>query len=48
MKQTGVSQRKDAVRGSYPPQYETKQNENRLAIVIIFVIIGALILFGMQ
>lgn len=48
MKHSGITSRKERENGSRPPRIETKQNENRLAIVIIFIAVVVLILFGLQ
>lgn len=48
MKQSGIPSAKEKVNNPNAAQGETKQNENRLAIVIIFIAVVGLILFGLQ
>ena len=48
MKQSGISSGKDNVNGSIQSQAETKQNENQVAVAIIFIALVCLILFSLQ
>lgn len=48
MKQSVHTSGKETVNDSRHSLIETKQNENRLAVVIIFIAVVVLIIFGLQ
>jgi hypothetical protein len=48
MKQSGKPSRKETKQSISTSSIETKQNENRLALVIIFIAVIGLIIFSFQ
>jgi hypothetical protein len=48
MKQSGMPPKKETKQSTKSSIIESKQNENRLAVVIIFIAVVCLILFSLQ